>query len=278
VTDTPRSPHPLQLAFAREHPGELAAHAATRGADGVEQALDGLPADAAAAVVAALPHGHAVRALAGRDDDCVSEWLNAANLNHALALLLHVGEERRAGLLDRLSNRRARRNLKRLVIYPSGTMGALVNPSAKRLNASLHLADAIAILQEDERGPEQSIWLVDEAGLYLGRLDLGGVLASRSDFLKLRDFLVPVRALRAETTLDAARDFGEWQTHTQLPVIDSQNHLLGSVSRSRLMSALAGGRVTDRSLVEDVGELVRQYFRVMGVCLTDLFSLRGRKR
>lgn len=276
--NTHPNPHPLKLAFAREYPGELAAYAATQGADGVEQALDGLPAAAAAAVVAALPHSHAVRALAGRNDDRVGEWVNAASPDHALALLLHVAEERRTGILDRLSSRRVRRNLKRLVVYPGGTIGALVNPAAMRLNAALPLADAVAILQEDEPGPEQSIWLVDEAGIYLGLLDLSSVLASRSDFLKLREFLVPVRALRAETALGAARDFDEWQAHPELPVVDDLDHLLGSVSRSRLMSALAGARVTDRGLVEDIGELVRQYFRVMGVCLGDLFGLQGRKR
>ena len=267
----------MQLAFARDFPGELAAYAATRGADGVEQALDGLPAASAAAVVAALPHGHAIRVLSARNDDCVSEWVNAASLDHALALLLHVSEERRMGIIDRLSNRRMRRNLKRLAVYPEGTIGALVNPAAMRLNASLPLADAVAILQDDEPGPKQSIWLVDEAGIYFGLLDLKSVLASRSDALKLREFLVPVRALRAETAVAAARDFDEWQAHRELPVVDGLNHLLGSVSRGRLMSALAGGRVTDRGLVEDVGELVRQYFRVMGFCLGNLFDLRGRK-
>lgn len=272
------NPHPLKLAFAREYPGELAAYAATKGAGAVGQALDGLPPDAAAAVVAALPHGHAVRVLAGHDDDRVGEWVNAASLNHALALLLHLAEERRTGILDRLSNRRVRRDLKRLVVYPGDTIGALVNPAAMRLNASLTLADGVAILQEDESDPDQSIWLVDEGGIYLGLLDLSSVLATRSEFLKLREFRVPVKALRAETALGAARDFDEWQAHPELPVVDELGHLLGSVSRRRLMSVLAGARVTERGLVEDVGELVRQYFRVMGVFLGDLFDMRGGKR
>lgn len=271
-------PHPLKLAFAREYPGELAAHAASQGADAVEQALDGLPANATAAVVAALPHGHAVRVLAGSDDDRVGEWLNAATPAHALALLRHVAEERRTEILKRVSNRRARRNLKRLVIYPHGAVGALVNPATRRLNASLPLADAVTILREDEPNPEQSIWLVDEAGIYLGLLDLSSVLASRSEVLKLREFLLPVKALRAETELGAARDFDEWQAHAELPVVDELDHLLGSISRRRLMSALTGTRVTNRSLTEDIGELVRQYFRLMGVCLEDLFTVRGRKR
>lgn len=270
--------HPLKLAYAREHPGELAAYAATRGADAVEQALEGLPADTAAGVVAGLPHGHAVRVLAGQDDERVAGWLNAASLDQALALLLHVEAGRRTAILDQLSSRQMRRTLERLVVYPKETVGSLANPSAMRLNASLPLAEAIVILKDEEPGPEQSIWLVDDNGVYLGLLDLSGVLVSRSETLKLREFLVPVRALRAETALAAARDFDEWQVHTELPVVDDLDHLLGSISRGRLMSALAGTRVTDKGLVEDVGELVRQYFRVMGICLGSLFGTRGGKR
>lgn len=270
--------HPLKLAYAREHPAELAAYAAARGFDAVAKTLEGLPADSAAALVAALPHGHAVRVLAGQDDERVAEWLNAASLDHALALLLHVEAGRRTAILDRLSSRRMRRTLERLVVYPRETVGSLANPSAMRLNASLPLAEAVVILQNEEPEPEQSIWLVDDNGVYLGLLDPGGVLVARSDTLKLREFLVPVRALRAETALAAARDFEEWQAHTELPVIDDLDHLLGSISRGRLMAALAGARVTDKGLVEDVGELVRQYFRVMGICLGGLFGTRGGKR
>lgn len=272
------SPHPLKLAFAREHPDELAAYAATRGGDAVAQALEDLPADAVAAVVAALPHGRAVRVLAEHDDEAIIAWVSEASPDQALALLLHLAEDRRTRILDRLSSHRLRRHLKRLVVYPKSTIGALVSPAAIRLNASLSLAEAATILQEDAPGPEQSIWLVDEAGIYLGLLDLGGVLAARSDALKLREFLAPVRPLRAETTLGAAHDFEEWQTHSCLPVIDKLDHLLGAVSRARLLSALAGAPITDRGLVRDVGGLAQQYFRVMGVCLEGLFSLRGSKR
>lgn len=270
--------HPLKLAFAREYPGELAACAATQGSDAVARALEGLPPASAAAVVAGLPHGHAVRVLGGQDDARVGEWLNAASVDHALSLLLHVDEGRRTAILDHLSNRRMRRTLERLVVYPSETVGALVNPSAMRLNASLPLSEAIVILQADESGPEQSIWLVDDDGLYLGLLDLSSVLVARSDTLKLHEFLVPVRALRAETALAAARDFDEWQAHPELPVVDDLDHLLGSISRGRLMAALAGTRMTNRGLVDDVGELVRQYFRVMGICLGNLFGTRGSKQ
>lgn len=270
--------HPLKLAYAREHPGELAAYAATQGADTVAQTLEGLPANTAAAVVAGLPHGHAVRVLAGQDDERVAGWLNAASLDHALALLLHVEAGRRSAILDQLSSRSTRRTLERLVVYPKETVGSLANPSAMRLSASLPLAEAIVILQDEEPEPEHSIWLINDDGLYLGLLDLSGVLVARSDTLKLHEFLVPVRALRAETALASARDFDEWQAHTELPVVDDLGHLLGSISRSRLMAALAGRQVTDKGLVEDVGELVRQYFRVMGICLGGLFGTRGGKR
>lgn len=276
--DVAADTHPLKLAFAREYPGELAIYLATQGGGAIAEALRELPAEPAAAVVARLPDAHAMRVLAGRDDESIAEWLNAANLDDALSLMLHVEESRQSTLLASLSNRRMRRVLQRLVIYPRETVGALVNPSALRLNAETQLAEAIAILRADQLEAEQSIWLVGDDGGYLGLFDLRRAIVARSDTLKLDEFIIPVRPLRAETTLANARDFGEWLEHAELPVTDDLGHLLGSVSRTRLMTALDAVSVSGHDLMDGMSEFTRQYFRVMGICLREVFGMRGRER
>lgn len=269
------NPNPLKLAYAREYPGELAAYLATQGGQAIAQALDGLPAKHAAAIVARLPQGHAAHVLMRHDDERVARWLDAASLDDALALLLHMDEARRAVILDTLPDRRSRQALRRLLTYPAAKVGALVNPAATRLNAATPLAEAVSILRSDELGTEQAIWLVDEAGGYLGLLDLGRALVARSDRLQLGELLIPVRALRAETTLADAREFSEWIKYPELPVIDHLGHMLGTLSRGRLLSALGGGTSAEKGLIEILSELTQQYFRVMGICLGDLFRMRG---
>jgi len=268
--------HPLHLAYAREYPAELATFLATRGTEAALQAVDDLPPETAAPVVAMLPHHQALAVLRKQNDETLVQWLSAAGVDHALSLLLHIEESRRPQILQGLPGRRMRRTLETLVIYPPDKVGALANPSTMQLNAGMPVPDAVALLREHAPDPEQPVWLVDDGGGYLGRLDLGGALMTKTNTSKLSAFLIPVEALRAETRLANARDFPEWLRHTTLPVTDHLNHLLGSLTREGLMTALTGDNTTENSLGQSMNELTGQYFRVMGVCLGALFGLRGK--
>ncbi|MFN2349329.1 MAG: hypothetical protein ABR558_07125, partial [Thioalkalivibrio sp.] len=237
---------------------------------------DDLPAETAAPVVAMLPHHHALAVLGEQDDETLILWLSVAGVDRALTLLLHIDESRRLRILQGLPSRRMRRTLETLVIYPPDRVGALANPSAMQLNAGMLVPDAVTLLREHAPDPAQPVWLVDDGGGYLGRLDLGGALMARADTSTLSAFMIPLEALRAETRLTNARDFPEWLRHTTLPVTDHLNHLLGSLSREELMAALAGGNATENSLSQSMNELTGQYFRVMGICLGTLFGLGGK--
>jgi magnesium transporter len=240
--------------------------------DETVQALADLPDTVAAAVVARLPHGVGMRILSRLDDERIAVWLGQAGLDDALAILLHVDAGHRTRILDVLPNRRTRRTLRRLLVFPPDSVGATLNPAAIRLDAGMALRDAVALLRRDELESEQPMWLVDGEGVYRGRLDLGRALMARSDRSRLRKFLVDVKPLRGETTLLSARDHGEWLDHAELPVVDELGHLLGSISRARLMAALESIHPSDPGLADGVSELVRQYFRIMGTCIGDLFS------
>lgn len=270
--------NPLKIAYAHRFPGEVATYLAKQGGAAITQSLDGLPDEVAAGLVARLPHGHAMRLLASQEDQQIVVWLDAAALDHALAILLHIDADRRTRILDALPSRRARRTLRRLVLYPRETIGATVNAAAMRLDADMALGEAIELLRSDEPATEPTIWLIDDQGNYQGLLDLGRALAARSDRSRLSEFLVRVKPIRAETTLASARGYREWLEHPELPVIDEAGHLLGSITHSRLAAELADGRTSEPGLADGVSELTRQYFRIMGVCLGDLFGTPGTRR
>ena len=269
--------HPLTLAYARDYPGELALYLAGQGVDTVAHTLDELPDDTAAGVVARLPHAHALRVLAAQPDTRIIRWLDAADIDQALAILLHLDQNRRQHFLKSLPGRRKQRILTRLVVYPRGTVGALADTAAPGLDVAMPLDKAVSLLRDDVPAPGQSIWLIDETGLYLGLLDLNQALVARSVELSLHAFMIPVRALRAEISLVDARTAEAWLTHAELPVVDHLNHFLGTVSRARLETALTGVNVTNRNLAEEVADLSAQYFRVMGEFMGDFLG-NGRPR
>lgn len=267
-------PNPLKVAFARQHPEELAAWLATQSHDDLIKALHGLPADAGAAVIAKLPHTVSVKLLAAQSDETVSGWLAQAALDDALTLVLHLDEGRRAKILATLPIRHMRRNLERLVIYPQKTVGALVDPTVVRLTASTRLQDAIDMLRAGDYQDQEFIWIVDGEGRYVGLLDLSKALLARSDQFQVGELAIPLEALRAETALPAARDLSEWLKHPELPVVDHLNHLLGALSRQRLMDALRDEVPENSGIFDGLTALTNQYFRVMGTCLGDLLGFK----
>lgn len=271
-------PNPLALAYARAYPGELAGFLVGHQAAAVPEIVAGLPGAEAAALVARLPQGHAERVLSVSDEADISGWLDAASLDDGVAVALRVPDGRRSAVLDAMDNSRAREAIRRVLVYPVTTVGALTDPSAVHLRADMPLSEAIVALRDDRRGTERAVWLVDDKGCFAGQLDLQQALVAHSDRQPLSDWCIGLRPLRAESTLAAARDVPEWMKHAELPVVDHQERLLGTVSRERLVQALGGAMADSPGLMEDVGDLVRQYFNVMGTVLGDLFSLRGGKR
>ncbi len=270
-------PNPLRVAFARQHPADLAAFLAPRPLDELLQALHGLPADAGAGVIARLPHGLAVKLLASQSDEAVSAWLGRASLDDALTLVLHLDEARRARILATVPIRHMRRTLERLVVYPKKTVGALVDPSVTRLQASTTLSQAIDMLRAGEQEELEWIWVVDDESRYVGLLDIGKALLSRSAQSRVSELAVRLEPLRAETSLVAARDAGEWVRHPELPVVDHQNHLLGALTRERLIKALEHEAPADHGLVDGLTSLTEAYFRVMGACLGGLLGQGNRR-
>ncbi len=267
--------NPLRIAFARQHPEELAAHLATQSQDALVGALDGLPADACAGIVAKLPHTLSVKLVAGQSDETIADWIAHATLDNALTLVLHLEGGRRSAILARLPDRRMRRMLERVVIYPQRTVGALMNPTVVRLVSSTTLEQAIELLRVGDETPSESIWIVDGEGCYIGLLDMARALLGRSERYRVGELAIRLEPLRAETTLLAARDLDEWLKHPELPVVDHLDHLLGGLSRERLVAALKDEAPDEYGVVDGLTSLTNQYFRVMRICLGDLLGVRS---
>ncbi len=267
-------PNPLKTGFARNHPEELAALLAGQSRETLLETLGDLPADVGAGVIARLPRTVMAELLAAESDDAVASWVGRAALDDALTLVLQLEAGRRPRVLGRLPLRHMRRTLETLVVYPKRTAGALVDPGVARVAASLDLAQAIDLLRADDRGDVETIWVVDRDGRYLGLLDVGRALLSRSNRQPVGELAVRVEALRAETALAAARDLDGWLKHPELPVVDHQDHLLGALSRHRLMAALGAEMPEHHGLIDGIATVTESYFRFLGACLGALFGSR----
>jgi len=265
----------LTVAFAENHPDEIATFLAHRPAMEMLQFVAELPDAVAAAVVGRLAQGTAIIVLEAADQNQISRWMASAAPEDALNILLHIPETRRPDVLAAIRDRKLRRNLERLILYPDRTVGALANPSAPRLTDSTTVGEAIRLLRAGHSAEQEPVWIVDNHGRLRGLLDLGRLLNARSERTLLEDCLVPLIPLRAETSLPAANDAREWLTYSTLPVVDRDHHLLGALSRQRLLGKLTTAG-QERGLADGLSVLAAGYFRFMAICIADL--LPGGKR
>ncbi len=271
------APNPLRLAYAQRFPEEMARLLAAQGSEAVTAGLDNLPAAALAAVVAHLPRSHARRVLEHQDDKTVGDWLDASALDDAVAIARHLDDDRRTRVLESVSAFTRREALRRLLIYPRTTAGAVADPTAPRLDSTLKLDDALEQLRGEQPESERAIWLVDTQGRYIGLLDATRALAASSTHRSLSELAITVRPLRADTTLVSARDYPEWRKYSELPVVDHHESFLGSISHERLLVALGDDARAESGLGDVVGELTQKYFHVMGSVLGELFGLRAKR-
>ncbi len=161
------------------------------------------------------------------------------------------------------------------MIYPQRTVGALMDPTAVRLVSTRPLDEAIDLLRVGEETPHEWIWIVDGEGRYVGVLDIARALLVRSERYRVGQLAIRLEPLRAETTLLAARDLEEWLKYPELPVVDHLDHLLGALSRERLVEALKGEAPAEYGIVDGLTSLTNQYFHIMRVCLGDLLGIRS---
>ena len=259
----------LTVAFAENHPDEIATFLAHRPPMELLQIVAELPDAVATAVVGRLPQGTAIIVLEAANQAQIARWMACAAPEDALNILLHVPGTRRPEVLAAIRDRKLRRTLERLILYPDRSVGALANPSAPRLTDSTPVGEAIRLLRAGHSADQEPVWIVDNQGRLRGLLDLGRLLNAGSERTLLEECLVPLIPLRAETSLPAASDAREWLKYSTLPVVDRDNHLLGALSRQRLLSKLtASGR--QRGLADGVSALAAGYIRFMATCLADL--------
>lgn len=268
------APGELALAFARNHPAEMASFLAAGPADVMAETVLALPEPEAAAVVSHLPPEPAAALLRRLDDGEAARWIAAGTVGEAVNLVLRLDPTRREQVLGHISDRSLRHRIERLVVYPRRTLGALVDATATRLNADAPLREAVAILKAQESLNHQPVWVVDTQGHLLGQLDLARALVASRDDTRVGDCLTPISPLLAESALLTAHDEPLWLHQLVLPVVDYDGHLLGHVAREQLLQALSEDSPQAGSAGEAVSTLANQYLRFLSQCLADL--LHGR--
>ena len=211
--------------------------------------LEAMPAEDAAALLAAEPPHAALRAWQPLAPDvalAVLERLPQALAAHllaeaepvvALAVLTQWPPPERQAWLGRLDTEVAR-ELRELLDYPEDSAARLMDTRVSPLRSGMTVAEAIERLRLIRRHGLRELFVIDDAGRLAGRVEVQDLaLAARE--LPLADITRGVVAVVQD--LDPREDVVELlQTHpiTALPVVNLDGRFLGVIRQAELIDAV----------------------------------------
>lgn len=264
----------LTTDFARKHP-EAFARILGRGETAeIAAILESMPAATSASIASRLPASR-ISALLISGDNVAGRWLANATLDDAKTLLSRIPRERSLTLVNSIADRTRQRKLLQYLHYPAHSVGALVVDVPVRFSSDSPAADVIAELRTINTGFPGLVAIVRPDGRFLGALDIWALLVSVAPGGSIRDFTVSTPAIHPETSLVSAVADEDWHSHNLLPVVDHEEHLLGSVSRATLFAAIERSEERARPTTDLVLALTSDVIRLFGDMLERIISRRS---
>ncbi|HEX2179627.1 MAG TPA: CBS domain-containing protein, partial [Actinomycetota bacterium] len=218
------------------------------------EVLEGLPADRVAPVVGAMSDHVAAECVAGLDAGLGAAVLDELDLDRTSALLRRMSEQGRDRLLDAMPEDQAAQ-LKRLLAFPVGSAGALMDPKVLSVPDSLSAGEA---LDRVRAAPQLAIYYLY---LFDGSSRLSGVVNLRE--LMLADPKTPLRKMMA-TNVDRLSAVSDWKAilvhpgwieYHALPVVDAADRFVGALRYETLrrLEGQARTEVPSASLAASLG-------------------------
>ncbi|MBX3705587.1 MAG: magnesium transporter [Pseudomonadales bacterium] len=232
------SSHPLiATEYLRRHPGAAAHVLDGLPAAELDACLDSLPGRELAHVLEYMSPAAASRIFAALDAPACRDLLEYASSKVAIALLSNLDAQARTSLLDSL-NPAMRDEFIRLLAYPTGTAGRLMDSFVLGFRPELSVAECLDRLRESGIRSARSLYVVSEDNRLLGRISMQDLaLAERDE--RIRDLMQPAQGRVG--ALDGREEVVEVLDRFRLdsvPVVDENDRLVGVVRHDSLLQAV----------------------------------------
>lgn len=250
---------PLARDFLEKHPYEAGLVLEKLAPAQIAELLREVAPETAAAGLEQMTSTTGAACLLAFSPDHAGILIESLSLDAAARMLRCLPADERARLLAAVPDRRAE-PLRRLLTYPLGTAGALMDPQVLALPESLQVG---AALERVQRTPEHTLYylyVINREQILVGVMNLRELmLASPQD--PLSAVMHPnVERLAAGAPLATILIHPAWRAFHALPVTDGQNKFFGAIRYKvlkRLEQESAGQRPPDESLTAllSLGEL-----------------------
>ncbi len=257
--------------FARNAPENFAKTLAETSIEDIAAVLDQLPEASAAAVLAKLS-SHMMDELLTESSPNHLAWIARSSLDDAKAILAQLPRERRTNLVRKLPNGNQKIALKRFLSYPNHSLGRYVSNEVIVVPEDTPTDKLLDTLRTNS--PALPVVIVDDDGRYVGLLDTRRMIADNSNH-SAKKYANPVNPLNAESPLRDALEAVQWQWHSVLAAVDHEGHVLGVITREKLLKSLAIAPEPGRPF-DSLISIFALYVKALVSLLESLFRIRDR--
>lgn len=232
----------LSRRFAADHPSEAAQVLEHLGSEEAVLGLNSLPADLAAGVLARFNTSAAVQCLAQLEEKAAVEIVACLSLETAAMFLRPQTPQRRTALLDGLPPDVAE-PLRRSLVYPPGSAGALMNPLVFTLPDDIGVGEA---LERVRRTPEHAmyyLYLVNRHQSLVGVVNIRELMLAEPEQKLASIARTQVETLSAYAHRDEISAHPGWLALHALPVVDDGGRLVGVLRHKTLRQQTSEGEV-----------------------------------
>ncbi len=222
----------------RIHPADIADILRNLPSDKRKPFFDSLDSEVGAKVLRQLDPVSEFDLLKKLDSSVISEILDEMPSDDATDVVAGLSKEK-AGQVLKLMAKEDSARIQNLLKYDSETAGGIMTTDFVALNAEINAEQAIHLLRQRVKpGPIHYVYVVDNEQRLLGVLMLKKLLVSEPD-IRLKDIMnediVSVKASLDQE--EVARLVSKYDL-LAIPVVDEQNHLIGTVTVDDIIDVL----------------------------------------
>lgn len=211
--------------------------------------FESMPADEAAALIAAQPLHAALRAWQSLSPDFASEvstrltperslhLLSEADPLVSAAVLAQFDDAEREAWLGRL-NKEVSQELRMLLAYPADCAGSMMDPRVSPLRTGMSVAQAIDRLRQIRRHGLRELFVIDDNGQLQGLVEVQDLALAAHD-QPLSAITRPVLAFVND--LDPREDVVDTlmkQPISTLPVVNTHSQFIGVIRQDEMLAAV----------------------------------------
>lgn len=251
----PPAAEDLARRFLATHPSDAARVLERFGGSLAAELVAGLPVDRLLPLIEALADDVAADCVAGLPDAAAARLLVELDLDEAAALMRRMNEPDHRRLLQALPKDNADQ-LGRILAFPAGTAGALMDPKVLSVPESLTSGQALEHVRAAPHLTLYYLYLVDSSSHLSGVANLRELMLAEPEQPLAEVAIRSVERLAASADHLAILAHPGWTEFHALPVVDAEGHFVGALRYETLRRLEGQSHTGDTtSLAVSLGEL-----------------------